>query len=154
MHRGVDAGRCLALPIDPIQLDPSPAGAEESSRDQHSRREGAGQSPGPALGGRLGLGFQGTCGLGGAGQLGGTQPLLHSRQVAGDPAGHDSRVGRAVRGLGGQAFADQDDQLEVGLTATEPIQRGGGIGPAGRAEDFRQRVAAKRRRPSQDLAQD
>ena len=49
--------------------------------------------------------------LGGPGQLGLAQPLLHAGQVGGHATGDHARIGRSVPGLGGQAVAGQGQEL-------------------------------------------
>ena len=95
-EREVDPRRRLPNPLQPLELDPPPAGAAQPAGQQDGRGQGGGQPPGPPLGRRLGLGLLRAGALGGAGQLGLAQPLLHAGQVGGQPLGDDARVGRPV----------------------------------------------------------
>ena len=135
-------------PLQPLELDPPPAGAAQHAGQEHGGGQGGGQPPRPPLGGRLGLGLLRAGALGGPGQLGLAQPLLHAGQVGGHALGDHSRIGRPVLGIGGQAVAGQGQELAVGPAALQPGQRRGRVRPPRRSKDLdrpsRQRTPAPR----------
>src|SRR5262249_59576721 len=67
--------------------------------------------------------------LGGAGDLGGAEPVLHPGEIGGDPLGHGGRPPRAVLRLARQAVRRQRDQLGVGGAGAEAGPRRRGLPP-------------------------